>query len=257
MGWPKDPIKLVAAKKRMSDSHKGQIAWNKGIEGSTPGWPKGKPRPIESRRKMAASQKGNQNALGHVVSEEARKAISYANKGNQTQLGRKHTEEARQKMSKANIGRAVWNKGRPWSEDTREKLSKSHIGQEPWNKGKSDVYSEYTLLVMSEAKRGNKSPGWKGGISFEPYCEKFNEALKESVRIKFNRTCYLCPTTESETTKKLSIHHNDYNKMQGCGKRPWNLIPLCAKCHPKTNHNRWYWFSLLYNYWALNPEINF
>jgi hypothetical protein len=165
------------------------------------------------------------------------------------------SEETRRKSSISHKGQPAWNKGIPCYEETKRKLSERKKGTPPWNTGLHR--SKECRDKISIALRGEKSPAWKGGISFEPYCEKFNEALKESVRVKFNRTCYLCPTTESETSKKLSIHHNDYNKMQGCGKRPWNLIPLCHKCHSKTNHNRWYWFSLLYNYWALNPEINF
>jgi len=53
------------------------------------------------------------------------------------------------------------------------------------------------------------------------------------------------------------VHHLDYNKMQGCETKDWNLLPLCTRCHAKTNFNRWYWFSLLFNHWAMNPEINF
>ena len=107
-----------------------------------------------------------------------------------------------------------------------------------------------------EAITGENSPNWLGGKSFEPYCTAFNHTLKESIRKKFGRTCYLCPTTEEENEKKLAVHHVDYNKSQGCKGMRWSLIPLCRKCHPRTNMNRWYWFALLRDYW-LYDHINF
>jgi hypothetical protein len=98
---------------------------------------------------------------------------------------------------------------------------------------------------------GDKHPNWKGGISFEPYCDKFNGILKESVRDKFNRKCFNCDKDEKDNGRLLGVHHTDYNKMQGCGKRPWCLLPMCSTCHSKSNYNRWYWFAKLYNYWAM------
>ena len=255
MAWPKDPEKLELAKKRMSESHKGRSAWNKGLKGSTSGWPKGKPRPIESRLKMAASQKGNKNATGHTVSDDARKAISDANRGNQSQLGRKHTEEECRKMSAARKGISPWNKNKTFSEESRQKMSNARKGKEPWNKGKSGVYSKETLEAFSEAKRGEKSIHWSGGISFDPYCPKFNEAFKERVRDRFNRSCFLCGSIE--IGRKHCIHHIDYNKTSICNGKEWAFVPLCNSCHSKTNINRWYWFNLLINYWALDPVIKF
>jgi hypothetical protein len=102
---------------------------------------------------------------------------------------------------------------------------------------------------------GPNHPNWRGGISFEPYCPKFTERLKEKIRETFGRKCYICAKTEKENIKHLSVHHCDYNKGQGCGQK-WSLLPLCHKCHIKTNINRWYWFNLLSNYWAMNKEIN-
>ena len=99
-------------------------------------------------------------------------------------------------------------------------------------------------------KSGENHPNWKGGISFEPYCSKFNNQLKEQVRDKFNRKCFLCGKPEKDNNnRKLHVHHVDYNKGQGCGYQ-WSLIPLCESCHAKTNYNRYYWFNLLNNYWC-------
>jgi hypothetical protein len=95
---------------------------------------------------------------------------------------------------------------------------------------------------------GINNPSWKGGISFGPYCPKFNEALKEEVREAFNHTCVICGAVE--TDKKHAVHHVDYNKVQGCKGMRWSLVPLCGSCHSKTNHNRWFWFNKLINYWV-------
>lgn len=74
-------------KKKMSESHKGQIAWNKGKHG--------------------------------IYSEETRKKISEASKKH------KHTSEAKEKISKKLKGRPSPNKGKITSEETKQKISKS------------------------------------------------------------------------------------------------------------------------------------
>jgi len=120
-------------------------------------------------------------------------------------------------------------------------------------------------LVMSQLKKsgidrrnlkGENNPQWKGGISFAPYCPKFNKSKKEEIREKFDRVCFLCGKLEEENNCKLSVHHVNYNKGQGCG-HSWSLIPLCSSCHVKTNSNRHYWFNLLNNYWLYCKEIHF
>jgi hypothetical protein len=95
---------------------------------------------------------------------------------------------------------------------------------------------------------GEKNPRWRGGLSYGKYCHRFNEDLKEEIRDKFNRQCYICGV--SETKPRLHVHHIDYNKVQGCKGMKWSLLPLCQSCHAKTNNNRWYWFNRLINYWV-------
>ena len=93
--------------------------------------------------------------------------------------------------------------------------------------------------------KGPKAAGWKGGISFEPYCSKFNEDFKERVRNYFNRVCMICGKTEEENEKKLSVHHVNYEKMVCCDGTPPLFLPLCHRCHMKTNHNREHWEKVL------------
>ena len=97
----------------------------------------------------------------------------------------------------------------------------------------------------TEHMRGEKNSNWKGGISFEPYCPKFNMKLKEQIRDKFSRMCFLCKKTEEENGCRLSVHHVNYRKDCLCGDIKCELVPLCISCHIKTNRNRGYWESLI------------
>jgi len=95
---------------------------------------------------------------------------------------------------------------------------------------------------------GPNADAWRGGVSFAPYCPKFNAALKEEVRSHFGRRCFL--SGEEENGRKLAVHHCDYLKSQGCQGQRWSLLPLSINWHAKTNVNRWYWFALLRDYWV-------
>ena len=104
---------------------------------------------------------------------------------------------------------------------------------------------------LSECRQGKRNHQWRGGLSFEPYCYKFTDALKEGIRDKFGRTCFICEETEEAQMRemirerfkprRLCVHHVDHNKQQGCNGVPWLLVPLCQVCSTKVNYNREYW----------------
>ena len=81
--------------------------------------------------------------------------------------GRHHSEESKRKTSEALKGRIPWNKGKtyrgkPCSEEAKEKLRKANIGKH---------LSEETKRRMSELRKREKHPNWKGGgnyIYFNP-----------------------------------------------------------------------------------------
>ena len=77
------------------------------------------------------------------------------------------TKEIIKILSESNKGERNPNFGKHWSEEKRTQMSLSHMG----------------------LQSGPNSPRWKGGISFEPYCEKFNEEFKERVRAFFGYRC--------------------------------------------------------------------
>lgn len=99
-----------------------------------------------------------------------------------------------------------------------------------------------------KGRTGKNSYMWKGGISFEPYCHKFNENFKERVRLFWDNACGICGKSELDNGKKLSVHHVNYEKMVCCNDVRPLFIPLCHSCHTKTNHNREYWENILTEY---------
>lgn len=84
-----------------------------------------------------------------------------------------------------------------------------------------------------EHNRGDNHHAWKGGVSFAPYCPKFNNDRKRRVRSFFGNRCLACGEEQTDARRKLSVHHVDHDKGQGCSGKPFNLIPLCEKCHSK------------------------
>ena len=108
------------------------------------------------------------------------------------------------------------------------------------------IFSEEQKKARSERVAGNKnpmygmvrekSPNWRGGISFEPYGLEFNNKLKERIRKRDNYQCQICD--ERQNGRKFPVHHKDYDKRNN---EDWNLITLCIPCHQKTNFNRKYW----------------
>ncbi len=87
---------------------------------------------------------------------------------------------------------------------------------------------------------GSGNPNWQGGISYEPYCEVWNDnEYKYSIRDRDNNKCQNPDCNKK--TDRLCIHHIDYNK-KNC--HPDNLITLCFSCNAKANFDRDIWQSL-------------
>jgi hypothetical protein len=218
----------------------------------------------ESKRKIGAHQKGNKYCLGRKLSEETKLKISSTkrarphimipgpNKGksmseetklkiSQTLKGRIFTDEHRRKLCEA-------NKGRPCSETTRKKIKAANLG-----KGSGKNVSEITKIKLSIASKkyirehpdcllGENNPAWRGGLSFEPYCPKFNNEFKERVRAFFGYRCQICGHLWQLGERKLAVHHVNFDKQTCCNDSIPLFVPICTgKCHTKTNHNRPFW----------------
>ena len=97
----------------------------------------------------------------------------------------------------------------------------------------------------SENWKGKNNPNWKGGLSFGKYCEKFNFRFKEKIRNKYNRKCYMCDKNEELNGRRLDVHHVSYERECLCEGVECDFVPLCKRCHVKTNGNRFFWKALL------------
>lgn len=195
---------------------------------------------------------------GSKCTPEQIKKNSEVHKG--LQAGEKHpmygkhwTEEQKKQSSEKHKGQFSHNKGKPRSLEANKKQSKSMMGNIPWNKGlkatpemnKKNSEGHVGLIGPWHNKKrpnmsGENHPLWLGGISFLPYCIKFNKELKEEVRKRDNHTCQnpCCKLTQEEqislTNQILTIHHIHYKK-EDC--EP-DLITLCTRCHTKSNYDR-------------------
>ncbi len=228
--------------------NKGRIPWNKGLTRETnisvrKGADALRGRIFSEKHKEKLSQNhADLSGTKHPMyrkhhSKEARKRMSIAHKG--TLCGEKNPAkrlEVKEKISKARIGMH-------FSEETKKRISEGHKGQTSWMKGKRHTEEAKRKLSLShkgkttwmKGKTGKLAPGWKGGLSFLPYCYKFNNELKEKIRGRDNRTCQLCGLKENG--QRLSVHHIHYDK-PNCDP---DLITLCRSCNCKVNENRDYW----------------
>jgi len=158
---------------------------------------------------------------GKILSKERRKGISDSLRGNIRALGYIHNESTRKKVSESSL--------RNWQDpDYRERHSKRMQGNiyALGSKRSPDVRQK-----MSDTIKGENHPNWQGGISFEPYCPKFDFGKKEEIRNRDNRACVLCGKSEILDGRRLSVHHIDGNKAQGCNGVPWYLCALCRSCN--------------------------
>jgi 5-methylcytosine-specific restriction endonuclease McrA len=138
---------------------------------------------------------------------------------------------------------------------SRECYYKSKIGSVPWNKGKKGQIAWNKGLKGYGA--GKKHPwmakgkdhyNYRGGISREGYPEEWKVEFLDSIRQRDGFICQECGIHQDELslerTKKLDIHHIDYDK-ENCD--PKNLVSLCRSCHTKTNFNRDFWTNYFRN----------
>jgi len=184
---------------------------------------RGIPKTEEHNRKNREAHLGKKRK---PFSKEWRKKLGLATKGKTyEEIYGDRADEIKKKRSES-------LKGRTFSKEHRERLSESH------KKGVCKHSPECTCLRCRMERgelKGENSPAWKGGISFEPYSVDWTKTLRKSIRQRDKYICQICGKEPA-----VHVHHIDYDKKNN---NPDNLITLCRKCHGKTNHNRDYWIE--------------
>jgi hypothetical protein len=109
-----------------------------------------------------------------------------------------------------------------------------------------------SLSISASKKIGKLNPNFnnhklagKNNLSYihgqckRKYPFKFRQ-LVPVIRKRDKFHCQICHKSEKTLTKKLCVHHIDYNKEHNFEN---NLIGLCLECHLQTNFNRDYWYA--------------
>jgi len=203
---------------------------------------RGRTIPEEVRIKISMAQKGKKISEEHKkklsifhkgkkLSEETRQKISYAK--------RHLSEETRRKMSEAHIGQASWNKGlsgyktKPCSEERKRKISLANLGR------KKKEFSIETRRRMSDARKGEKSHFWRGGLTEQTLRIRHGLEYKlwrEAIFARDNWTCIWCGR-RSRKDEHIELNADHI--------KPFSLYPelrfditngrtLCVDCHKKT-----------------------
>lgn len=198
--------------------------------------------PSDADRKYCSTKCANIGNCGDnnpAKRDDVRKKISASLDGHDV------SESTREKISEGNEGLLVGDKNPACRPDIAKKISDSLMGH-----GVSeDVRRKISENIPDQTLENNAN--WKGGISFEPYCQEFNEKLKQQVRDRYNNCDFMSGLTAdicnviNGKVHKLSIHHVDYNKMQGCDGHKWLLIPVSRRHNSIFNGNRPFWERLI------------
>ena len=139
--------------------------------------------------------------------------------------------EAREKMSVVK---------KKYFEDHPEALEKSRAVQIEYRKNHPEARAKHSAKLQ-----GIPYEQWKSFAKEQEYCPAFNEACRESNRAKYGRRCFICGLPEAENKdkngkqKKLSVHHVDMNKNQGCDGHEWRLVPACIHHHNAIHSILW------------------
>lgn len=223
--------------KHLSEEHKRKIS-----ESS-----RGRRLTDEHKQNISRAMKGNPKIVGKEMSDETRRKIGEASKENirkngHPMEGRHHTEETRLRLSDRFRGENNPNFGREHTKEEKGRISQRAKGHKRCvGRHMSEETHMRISMSLKGKMRGEKCPNWKGGVSFEPYCPKFNKEFKERVREFFGRKCVVCGKSEEENKIRLSVHHVNYNKMTCCDDTKPLFVALCVSCHTKTNFNTSCW----------------
>jgi len=170
-----------------------------------------------------------------TVSLKTRKKMSKSHKGpkgsgkNNGFYGKHHNKAVCKLLSKAQT--ELW-KDINYKKKQTEAMSKSQTGKSNSFYGKR--HTKKAKDKIRKANSGKNAPNWQGGISFKPYCEKFNNELKQAIRRRDHYTCQRCGKRQKKRGRRLSVHHVHFDK-ENCYP---DLIALCLRCNFIVNYRR-------------------
>ena len=210
------------------------------------------------KRLSEAGIKRFENSLEREKSPQAQKK-RYENPEERDKTGKamlvhhKDHPETAIKMSNSHKKRYEDPKEREKTSEAGLKYYEEHLVsntiKEKLSQAATKRYEDIEERILQSCRRlGIPREDWDGFGSV--YCELWCEELREYIRDKYNRVCYICGKTEEENLvkwdEKLSVHHVDYNKDCGCDDTECILVPLCKKCHGKTTFgDREMWENLI------------
>lgn len=172
--------------------------------------------------------------------------------------------ETRKKMTKSRTGNKNPMWGKPPSKEHSERLSKSRTGIKNNNFGKPMGFE--ARKKSSATHQGIHYDEWEDFVMDKTYCPAFDDICRESNRKKYNNECFICGLQESENRtktgklRKLSVHHVDMKKEQGCDGHRWKLIPVCMYCHIPIHTSLWqariiYLLNNIYSGASVHPPV--
>jgi len=222
--------------KRLSESHLGQIAWNKGKHLSP-----------NHKRKLAKARSNWITSL----SQKERKNIGFKKGHPSWNKGKKSNKPA-------------WNKGKPWSEKIKKKIKLSLKGKtnhgmfKKGHKGyKSNLGKKFSVeqrrnmsLAATGKHLGKNNWNWKGGISKIDKlirCMIEYKQWRSDVFQRDNWTCQTCQrrggyiTAHHIKAKTKIIKENKIKTVLDARKclELWDInngITLCDECHKLTDN---------------------
>jgi hypothetical protein len=185
-------------------------------------------------------------------------------------------------------GHIPWNKGKNWSDEIKRKIGLSHKGKSSGMKGKIGVFkrtevvrkkmsevhkklgtrppsnlgkhhSEKTKIILSEKKKGEKNPNWKGGITLLVLQIRKSFKYRQWRSDVFTRDNFTCQDCGNDKGGNLEAHHclksfsdilEEYKiktieDALNC-EELWNInggTTLCEGCHRETDNFGWKIFN--------------